>query len=164
MKDGILNNKLSRLLFTYRITPHSTTGISPSELLMGRKLKSRFDLLKPNIAVRVEQKQQEQKYIHDFHAVSRTFQEGDIVYARDFRQGQSWLTGTIVKCSGPVFYELKTDDGQLIRRHQDQLRKRSVQSLSWHIDSVTDDCQVNPSPPPPRQNPSRRCRHSNHYS
>ena len=164
MKDGTLNDKLSRLLFTYRITPHSTTGISPSELLMGRKLKSRFDLLKPNIAVRVEQKQQEQERTHDFHAVSRTFQEGDTVYARDFRQGQSWLTGTIVKCSGPVSYEVKTDDGQLIHRHQDHLRKRSVQPLSWHNDSVTNDRQIDPSPPPPRRNPPRRCRHPTHYS
>ena len=89
---------LSRLLFTYHITPHSTIGISSSELLMGSKLKSQFDLIKPNIAVRVEQKQQEQKRTHDFHAASRTFQEGDTVYAQDFYQGQSWLTGTIVKC------------------------------------------------------------------
>ena len=128
---------------------------------MGRKLKSRFNLLKPNIAVRVEQKQQEQKHTYDFHAVSKTFQEGDTVYAQDFRQGQSWLTGTIVKCSGPVSYEVKTDDGQLIRRH---LRKRIVQPLSWHNDSVTDDHQIYPSPPPPRRNPPRRCRHSTHYS
>ena len=114
--------------------------------------------------LRVEQKQQEQKRTYDFHAVSRTFQEGDTVYAQDFRQGQSRLTGTIVKCSGPVSYEVKTDSSQLICRHQDQLRKSSVQPLSWHNDSVTDDRQINPSPPPPRCNPLRRCRHSTHYS
>ena len=85
------------------------------------------------------------------------------MYARDFHQGQSWLTGTIVKCSGPVSYEVKTDDGQLICRHQDHLRKRSVQPLSWHNNSVTDDCQINPSPPP-RRNPPRRYRQSAHYS
>ena len=117
---------------------------------MGRKLKSRFDLRKPNIAATVKQKQQEQKRTHDFHVVSRTFQEGDTVYTRDFCQGQSWLTGTIVKFSGPVSYEVKTDDGQLIHRHQDHLRKRSVQPLSWHNDSVTDNRQINPSPPPPQ--------------
>ena len=72
------------------------------------------------------------------------------MYARDFCQGPSWLTGTIVKCSGLVSYEVKTDDGQLIRHHQDQLRKRSVQPLSWHNNSVTDDHQINPGPPPPR--------------
>ena len=97
---------------------------------MGRKLKSRFDLLKPNIGVRVEQKQQEQKRTHDFHVVSRRFQEGDTMYARDFCEGQSCA---IVKCLGPVSYEVKTDDGQLISRHQDQLRKRSVKPQSWHI-------------------------------
>ena len=70
------------------------------------------------------------------------------MYAWDFRQGQSWLTSTIVKCSGPVSYEVKIDDDQLIHHHQDQLRKRSVQPLSWHNDSVTDDRQINPTPPP----------------
>ena len=90
MNDGSLNDRLAKLLFNYRITPHSTTGISPSELLMSRKLKSRFDLLKPNIATRVIQKQREQKDSHDSHAIGRQFQEGDSVYARDFRQGQSW--------------------------------------------------------------------------
>ena len=39
MKDGTLNDNLSQLLFTYHITPHSTIGISPSEPLMGSKLK-----------------------------------------------------------------------------------------------------------------------------
>ena len=52
---------------------HSTTGISPSELLMGRKLKLQFDLLKPNTAFRVEQQQQEQKHTHDSHVVSKIF-------------------------------------------------------------------------------------------
>ena len=73
MKEGSLNDRLARFLFDYRITPHSTTGVSPLELLMGRRLKSRFDLLKPNIATKVEQKQREQKYNHDSHAISRQF-------------------------------------------------------------------------------------------
>ena len=41
---------------------------------------SRFDLLKPNIATRVEKKQQEQKCSYDTHAIARQFQEGDSVY------------------------------------------------------------------------------------
>ncbi|XP_038651421.1 uncharacterized protein K02A2.6-like, partial [Scyliorhinus canicula] len=32
-----MNTKLSRWLFDYRTTPHSTTGIPPAELLMGRR-------------------------------------------------------------------------------------------------------------------------------
>ena len=90
LSTGSLSDKLARLLFSYRITPHSTTGLSPAELLMGRKLKSRFDLLKPNIATRVELKQQQQKCNNDSRAVARFFQEGDEVYARDFRQLGVW--------------------------------------------------------------------------
>ena len=37
-EPGSIQGKLSKLLFKYRITPHSTTGVAPSELLMGRRL------------------------------------------------------------------------------------------------------------------------------
>ena len=37
---GTLKAKLARLLFNYHITPHTTTGVSPAQLLMGRNLKS----------------------------------------------------------------------------------------------------------------------------
>ena len=29
-------------LFQYRVTPHAVTGVSPAELLMGRKLRDKF--------------------------------------------------------------------------------------------------------------------------
>ena len=48
-KDGSVSDRLSRILFTYCITPHSTTSVPPAQLLMGRNLNSRFDLLKPNL-------------------------------------------------------------------------------------------------------------------
>ena len=47
MTEGSLRQKLARFLFSYRTTPHSTTGVSPAELLMNRKLKSVLDLLNP---------------------------------------------------------------------------------------------------------------------
>ena len=48
VKDGLKKSgtsqsiecHLSRVLFQYRITPHSTTGVSPAELLMGRRIRS----------------------------------------------------------------------------------------------------------------------------
>ena len=51
--EGSLETRLSRFLFTYRLTPHSTTGISPAELMMGKRLHSQFDLLQPNVSMRV---------------------------------------------------------------------------------------------------------------
>ena len=39
MKEGNLHTKLARSLFNYRITPQSTTGTSPAELLQGQTLR-----------------------------------------------------------------------------------------------------------------------------
>ena len=41
---------LPGFLFRYRITPHATTGESPSVLLYGRKLHTRLDLYRPSVA------------------------------------------------------------------------------------------------------------------
>ncbi len=41
----------------YRITPHSTTGFLPADLLMGCRLRSRFDALYPDIGQTVETRQ-----------------------------------------------------------------------------------------------------------
>ena len=62
-----------QFLHKYRITPHSTTGIAPSELLMGRRLRSRLDLLHPDLPDKVEGKQWKQKLAHDTSHADRKF-------------------------------------------------------------------------------------------
>ena len=52
-----IQEKLSKVLIDYRITPHSTMGITPSELLMKRRLRSRLDLFHPEVSKKVEDKQ-----------------------------------------------------------------------------------------------------------
>ena len=49
---------LPRFLLRYRITPHTTTGESPSVLLYGRQLRTRLDLYRPSVSDNVSQKQQ----------------------------------------------------------------------------------------------------------
>ena len=63
--SGELSTKLARFLFHYRTTPHSTTGQTPAELLMGRSLRTCLDLLRPNIRAKGENKQLLQKSSHD---------------------------------------------------------------------------------------------------
>ena len=53
MDGGDLETKLACFLLDYRFTPHSTTGIAPSELLMHRHLKTRLQLIKPDIGGKV---------------------------------------------------------------------------------------------------------------
>ncbi|KAL7853111.1 hypothetical protein SRHO_G00188960 [Serrasalmus rhombeus] len=61
MAGDSIETKMSRALFSYRITPQSTTGKSPAELLSGRKLRSTLDLIHPDFRNRVHDKQEKQK-------------------------------------------------------------------------------------------------------
>ena len=57
LSEGTLEVKLSKVLFRYRTTPHSTTGKSPSELLFGRRIRTHLDLLHPDQKGKVIEKQ-----------------------------------------------------------------------------------------------------------
>ena len=56
MGDGSVETKLSRYLMRYHITPHTTTGASPAELLMKRKPRCRLNLVRPNMESRARKK------------------------------------------------------------------------------------------------------------
>ena len=59
-KRGTMDLRLAQILFKYRLQPHSTTGVSPAELLIGRKPRTHLDLLHPDLSKRVEEKQSSQ--------------------------------------------------------------------------------------------------------
>ena len=126
MTEGTLNTRLSKVLFTYRMTPHATTGVSPAELLLHYQPRTRLDLLFPQIADRVENQQSQQKKSHDRTVQRHDFTQGQAVYARNFREGERWLPGHIVEVTGPVSYNIQLDDGRYWKRHQDHIRSRLV--------------------------------------
>ena len=49
---------------------------------------------------------------------------GQLVYIRNFGKGDPWLKGVIQERTGPVSFRIKLENGQIIKRHQDHLRKR----------------------------------------
>ena len=122
--SGTLRSRVDTVLCSYRIAPQTTTGVSPSELLLGKRLRTRLDLLKPDLTVRVEDKQWQQKSTHNVSAKARKFSMGDKVYVRNFGQGTRWLHGVIEKITGPVSFIVRMEDGNERRCHQDQLRRR----------------------------------------
>ena len=75
--DTPIETRVSRFLFHYRLTPHSTTGIPPAELLFGRRPRSHLDLLHPSLASHVQSKQEQQKQAHDGQRQQRKFKNGD---------------------------------------------------------------------------------------
>ena len=120
-----LDTRISRFLFWYRLTPHSTTGVPPAELLLGRIPRSQLDLLKPQLSSKVQQKQDAQKKNHDVHSKQREFRVGDIVFVRDFPSGKRWLTGSVTEVRGPLSYHITLSDGRVVRRHIDHIRIRT---------------------------------------
>ena len=87
LKSGTLSTRLSRLLLRYRIAPHSSTGLSPVELMWGRILRSQLDLLLPDSSRKAQQAQDCQKQSHDAHSTERQFNLNDTVYARNYSTG-----------------------------------------------------------------------------
>ena len=55
-----VKEKLAKFLIAYRNTPHSTTGVSPAQLILGRPLRTRQDLVKRNLNRKMVNQQNQQ--------------------------------------------------------------------------------------------------------
>ena len=113
-----LELQLASFLLQYRNTPHSTTGVAPVEAMLGRKMRTRLDLLKPQPAERVLDAQARQMMKH--HQRLPEYQVGDKVLVRNYAGGQKWKNGTVLGRTGPVSYQV-TVEGLIWSRHAGQL-------------------------------------------
>jgi hypothetical protein len=105
---------LARFLFHYRTTSHSTTGIMPAEMLMGRTLRTHLDQIKPDVAAKVQSAQEAQKRNHDRYSKPlRSFAESDPVFVRNFGDREKWIPGTVELCQGPVTNKVKLQVGKI---------------------------------------------------
>ncbi len=120
IKVGPMTDRLAKILFNYRITPQNTTEVTPAKLLMGRELKSRLDLLRPNTEVKVDRKQYQQRVQGEKRAMEREFMVG-----RNFRPGLLWIGGRIIQVTGPVSYLIELDNGNIVRRHAEHIKNET---------------------------------------
>ena len=117
-------------LLTYRSTPpHSTMGTTLAKLFLGRKVRTRFSLMKPGMTSRVTRKQAEMKFHHDQHSKQREFSVGDPILVRDYHNKDKWQPGTVVDKVTPYSYKVQLDKEPLTwRRHTDQLLNNNSSS------------------------------------
>ena len=174
LKEGTLPTKVARFLFNYRTTPHTTTGHSPAELMFGRKLRTRLDLLKPDISGHVRAQQARQKTYHNAHSKAREFSPGTKIYVQNFGAGSQWLSGEVLEKRGPLSYLVKLSDGRLFRRHVDHMRIRTTEDeVSLELDPspwldvmvpLTDPSAASPTAPvqPTTPLPPRRSSRQSH--
>ena len=100
MKDepGTQADKLARFLLSYRTTPHTATGCTPAELLMGLRIRTRLDILHPDLSARMSEKTKLGN-----HITRRNVLPGDPVIVRDYRdRKRPWIKGVIQDRLGPV--------------------------------------------------------------
>ena len=119
-------HKLSNFLLSYRRTPNSTTMESPAKLFLGREIKSRLDLIKPDlrkVVVNAQNVQAERRK----HPNTTNFDIGQAVWARHYtKENQEyWLPATITHRKD-LNYEVETLDNRKWKRHLEQLRKRDI--------------------------------------
>ena len=100
-----LQERISKFLFHYRITPQTTTGVPPATLLLGCCPRSHLDTLFPDLGDCVEGRQAKQAQQHDSTKPLRSFEVGDLVYAKDFATTPVyWVPGKVAIVTGPLSY------------------------------------------------------------
>ena len=129
LTEGTVETKLVRFLLNYRTTPHSTTRMTPAELMFGRQLRTRFYLLHPELNVKIERKQQQQKKNFNRNVQQREFTIGDYVFVRNYSRhhqaDQRWISGTISRQIGQVTFIVRLEDSEIcVKRHKNQMRHR----------------------------------------
>nr|XP_050035646.1 uncharacterized protein K02A2.6-like [Dermacentor andersoni] len=91
MVGGNIDTRLARFLMTQHILPHATTGKSPAESLMGRKLSTVLERLHPDLQSSVLQKQEQ--VMQRRNQAVRLFEVGDRVFVRNYLYGPKWHCG-----------------------------------------------------------------------
>lgn len=114
-EPGTLIEKVTRMVQRQRITPHTATGKSPSEIIFHRQIRSTLDLIRPpNLPPRAT----------NMHG---RFQSGDKVQVRNYNNPtRLWEYGSIIKQLGSVHYLVQLADGRTWRRHVDQMRRSAI--------------------------------------
>ena len=123
-----VKEELTKFLIAYRNTPHSTTGESPAQLLLGRPLCTRLDLVKPNLNQKMVNQQHQQgiKAANEKGRQRCQLEVGDAVMSRDYQGDLTWRSRLIINNTGPLMYEVQVAPGIIWCRHIDQLRPTAV--------------------------------------
>ncbi|CAH8288100.1 unnamed protein product [Schistosoma rodhaini] len=156
--EGTTHDIIERFLIVYRTTPHDLLPNfkSPSEVLMGRKLRTIHNAMTPR---RVAQQSPHMKNTRILYEV------GAKVYVRDYRHGyDKWIEGEVAKRQGKVMYEVRVNR-EIWTRHHNQLRPREAKkkievTKRVPLDLLLDTFQLPPIPTTEATQSSNQAEHS----
>ena len=128
---GDVQITLCNFLMHYRSSPHAVTGKTPPEMLFGRNIRTRLDLLHPTPEDRTDKGTTDE-------VKTRQLKIGDLVWSRNYQKEVKWLPGKITKKCGPRNYQVQIGD-QTHKRHIDQLRGRQARLETEEGEVTIDD-------------------------
>ena len=108
-----VSQKICEFLLSYRNTPHVTTKETPSMLFLKRQLRTRLDLLRPDIQATVHDTQDQQKKYHDTRTKPRYLSIGTPVMAKNFTSNPKWWSGMVIAYVAPLTYLVQLQDGRI---------------------------------------------------
>jgi transposase InsO family protein/predicted aspartyl protease len=141
-KDGLEKEKQSgqsdkykavrNILRTYRWSIHTSTGHSPADMILQHPIRTALHRLKPVDSNSLQQQQQQPS----------RYNVGQLVITK-YNQPNTqrcWQSGMVTNKLGSMLYEIQLSDGQIVKRHQNQLRPQfSSITQASDISSLPDD-------------------------
>ena len=128
--------KLARFLISYRNTKHTVTGMSPAQLMFGKTLRTRHDLLRPDLKQSVKSNQKKQ--VDNGTSRVRPISVGERVMVRDYLGENKWVPGIVKRKFDCLNNDVEVTSGKLWHRHVDQIRSPLV--------PVSTSVEVQPTP------------------
>ncbi|CAK1598289.1 unnamed protein product [Parnassius mnemosyne] len=132
IKKAVRENKdinlfLNTFLLHYQNTEHCTTGESPASLMLGRRLRTKLDVLRPDIENKIIKTQINQK--ENAPTGERGLQPGEDVWLRRYQGSDKWTAGQVTQRLGVTDYKVLDTIGKESHKHIDQLKRRIRSSL-----------------------------------
>jgi hypothetical protein len=134
-EENNIDKLIANFIIQYNNTVHCTTGFTPAELHVGRKLPTRLDrmLMKDDVCIRNEERQ-----IKNFRGGRNVSLEyGEIVMIRNYSRGNKWIEASVTKQISPVTYLLTGKNGYIyIKDTLTRSVKQNCQNLQGKIEHL----------------------------
>ncbi|KAI0979500.1 hypothetical protein GJ496_007830 [Pomphorhynchus laevis] len=122
LKRNFDSQALLTFLQSYRNSVHATTSKTPAELMIGRRLPTVFENVKPTMERRIQEQHERWSQRRSASAQTRFFTIGDLVWFYDKRKN-IWKETVIINRNGLASYEIECE-GVHRRTHGNELRWR----------------------------------------
>lgn len=135
--NGNHDEALRKFLRSYRTTPHTSTNVSPSQMMFNRQPRSVLTLINPRRSHRTQ--------LSKFNVADKVW-----ITVNQGTKRIKWIPATIKQKIGFLVYLVTLADGNVVKRHQNQLRRRSIlkpqSSNDFEWDEVLPTAQTQSSP------------------